>query len=33
MSPSQDNLRGIAEMAPPTTYTGIREFTGATGYY
>ena len=20
-------------MAPPTTYTGIREFTGATGYY
>ena len=31
MSPSQDNLRGIAEMAPPTTYTGIREFTGATG--
>ena len=33
MSPSQDNLRGIAEMAPPTTYTGIREFTGAKGYY
>ena len=33
MSLSQDNLRGIAEMAPPTTYTGIREFTGATGYY
>ena len=33
MSPSQDNLRGIAEMAPPTTYTGVREFTGATGFY
>ena len=31
MSPSQDNLRGIAEMAPPTTFTGVREFTGATG--
>ena len=33
MSPSQDNLRGIAEMAPTTTYMGVREFTGATGFY
>ena len=31
--PSQNNLKGIAEMAPPKTFTGVREFTGATGFY
>ena len=26
-------VEGIAEMASPTTYTGIRRFLGATGFY
>ena len=33
MKPGTENLRAIAEMAPPTTYTGIREFTGMTGFF
>ena len=33
MRPGTDNMEGIAEMAPPTTYTGIRRFLGATGFY
>ena len=33
MRPGSDNVEGIAEMAPPTTYTGIRRFLGATGFY
>ena len=33
MKPSIGNLKGIAEMAPPTTVTGIRWFLGATGFY
>ena len=33
MKPGTENVEGIAEMAPPTTYTGIRQFLGATGFY
>ena len=33
MKPGTENVEGIAEMAPPTTYTGIRRFLGATGFY
>ena len=33
MKPGTENLRAIAEMAPPATYTGIREFTGMTGFF
>ena len=33
MRPGTENLRAIAEMAPPTTYTGIREYTGMTGFF
>ena len=33
MRPGTDNVEGIAEMAPPTTYMGIRRFLGATGFY
>ena len=33
MKPGMENVEGIAEMAPPTTYTGIRRFLGATGFY
>ena len=28
-----DNVQGIAEMAPPTTFTGIQHYLGATGFY
>ena len=31
--PGTDNIRGIAEMAPPTTVTKVRRFLGATGFY
>ena len=27
------NLKAIAEMAPPKTYTEIRHFTGMTGFF
>ena len=27
------NLKVIAEMAPPMTYTGVRRFTGMTGFF
>ena len=33
MKPGMDNVEGIAEMAPPKTVTGIRQFLGATGFY
>ena len=33
MKPGTENVEGIAEMAPPTMYTGIRRFLGATGFY
>ena len=33
MTPGTDNVRGIAEMAPPTTVTEVRRFLGATGFY
>ena len=33
MEPSMDGIKAIAEMAPPRTYTGIRQFLGATGYF
>ena len=33
MRPGTDNMEGIAEMAPLTTYTGICQFLGATGFY
>ena len=33
MRPGMDNVEGIAEMAPPTMYTGIRWFLGVTGFY
>ena len=33
MKPGTENVEGIAEMAPPTTYTGIHRFLGATGFY
>ena len=33
MEPGTDGLKGIAEIAPPATYTQIRKFLGATGYF
>ena len=33
MEPGTEGIRAIAEMAPPQTYTGIRQFLGATGYF
>ena len=33
MKPGIDNVKGIAEMAPPTTFTEIRQYLGATGFY
>ena len=33
MRPGTENMEGIAEMAPPTMYTGIRRFLGATRFY
>ena len=33
MKPSTANLQAIAEMAPPTMYTGVRHFTGMTGFF
>ena len=33
MKPGTANLRAIAEMAPPKTYTEIRRFTGMTGFF
>ena len=31
--PGTENLKGIAAMAPPSTYTEIRKFLGATGWF
>ena len=33
MKPGMAILKAIAEMAPPTTYTGVRPFTGMTGFF
>ena len=33
MEPGVEGIKAIAEMAPPSTYTGIRQFLGATGYF
>ena len=33
MLPGQEGIKSIAEMAPPTTVTGVRCFIGATGYF
>ena len=33
MEPGVDGIKAIAEMALPRTYTGIRQFLGATGYF
>ena len=33
MKPSTANLKAIAEMALPKTYTGVRRFTGMTGFF
>ena len=33
MKPGTANLKVIAEMARPTTYTGVRRFTGMTGFF
>ena len=33
MKPGTENLWAIAKMAPPTTYTRIREYTGMTGFF
>ena len=33
MLPGDLNVRSIAELAPPVTFTGIRRFLGATGYF
>ena len=33
MRPGIDNVQGIAEMVPPTTFTGIWHYLGATGFY
>ena len=33
MKPSNLNLKGIAEMAPPTNYTEVRHFLGMTGFF
>ena len=33
MEPGTDGLKGIAEIAPPATYTQVQKFLGATGYF
>ena len=33
MEPGMDGIKGIAAMALPKTYTGIRQFLGAMGYF
>ena len=33
MEPGTDGLKGIAEIAPPATYTQVRKFLCATGYF
>ena len=33
MEPGTEGVKAIAEMAPPKTYTAIRQFLGATGYF
>ena len=33
MLPGNDGVRAIAELPPPTTFTGICRFLGATGYF
>ena len=33
MEPGTKGLKGIAEIAPPTTYTQVRKFLGAMGYF
>ena len=33
MLPGQKGIKEIARMGPPTTYTGIRKFIGAVGYF
>ena len=33
MKPSNLNLKGIAEMAPPANYTEVRRFLGMTGFF
>ena len=33
MLPEQEGIKSIAEMAPPTTVTGVRRFIGVTGYF
>ena len=33
MEPGTEGLKGIAEIMPPTTYTQVRKFLGATGYF
>ena len=33
MEPGTEGLKGIAEIAPPATYTQVRKFLGSTGYF
>ena len=33
MEPGTEGLKGIAEIVPPTTYTQVRKFLGAMGYF
>ena len=33
MKPGMANLKAIAKMTPPTTYIGVRRFTGMTGFF
>ena len=33
MEPSTEGLKGIAKIMPPTMYTQVRKFLGATGYF
>ena len=33
MEPGTEGLKGITEIAPPATYTQVRKFLGATGYF
>ena len=33
MEPGTEGLKGIAKIAPPATYTQVRKFLGATGYF
>ena len=33
MEPGTEGLKGIVEIAPPATYTQVRKFLGATGYF